>query len=47
MAFNTKSIDITILRTNVAILAHAAKSFKVPTIITTILKDAFRRSAVR
>ncbi|MBR0818610.1 hydrolase [Bradyrhizobium liaoningense] len=41
MAFNTKSIDITILRTNVAILAQAAKAFKVPTIITTISKDTF------
>lgn len=41
MAFNTKSIDITNLRANVAILAHAAKAFKVPTIITTISKDSF------
>jgi nicotinamidase-related amidase len=41
MAFNTMSIDITNLRTNVAILAHAAKGFKVPTIITTISKDTF------
>ncbi|MBR0785296.1 hydrolase [Bradyrhizobium iriomotense] len=41
MAFNTKSIDITALRANVAILAHAAKGFKVPTIVTTISKDTF------
>jgi nicotinamidase-related amidase len=41
MAFNTKSIDITNLRANVAILAHTAKGFKVPTIITTISKDTF------
>lgn len=41
MAFNTKSIDITALRTNAAILAHTAKGFKVPTIITTISKDTF------
>ncbi|WP_433995646.1 hydrolase [Bradyrhizobium tropiciagri] len=41
MAFNTKSIDITNLRTNVAILAHTAKGFKVPTILTTISRDTF------
>jgi nicotinamidase-related amidase len=41
MAFNTKSIDVTNLRTNTAILAHAAKGFNVPTIITTISKDTF------
>jgi nicotinamidase-related amidase len=41
MAFNTKSIDITNLRANTGILAHAAKGFKVPTIISTISKDTF------
>ena len=41
MAFNTKSIDIGTLRANTAILAHTAKGFKVPTIITTISKDTF------
>ncbi|MCP1763223.1 hydrolase [Bradyrhizobium japonicum] len=41
MAFNTKSIDITTLRTNVAMLARAAKGFRVPTIVTTISKDTF------
>lgn len=41
MAFNTKSIDVTILRTNAAIVAHAAKGFNVPTIISTISKDSF------
>jgi nicotinamidase-related amidase len=41
MAFNTKSIDITNLRTNVAVLAHTAKGFNVPTILTTISADSF------
>jgi nicotinamidase-related amidase len=41
MAFNTKSIDITNLRANAGILAHAAKGFKVPTIISTISRDTF------
>ena len=41
MAFNTKSIDVTNLRTNTAILANTAKGFKVPTVITTISKDTF------
>jgi hypothetical protein len=41
MAFNTKSIDPTLLRTNTAIVAHAAKGFNVPTIISTITKDTF------
>ncbi|MEH2513100.1 nicotinamidase-related amidase [Nitrobacteraceae bacterium AZCC 1564] len=41
MAFNTKSIDVTSLRANVAVLAETAKGFNVPTIITTISKDTF------
>ncbi|MBN3803838.1 hydrolase [Paraburkholderia sp. Ac-20336] len=41
MAFNTKSIDITNLRANAAILAHTGKGFNVPTIISTISKDSF------
>lgn len=41
MAFNVKSIDVTNLRTNTAILANTAKGFKVPTIISTISKDSF------
>ena len=41
MAFNTKSIDITNLRMNAGILAHTAKGFNVPTIISTISKDTF------
>lgn len=41
MAFNTKSIDITSLRTNAGILAHAGKGFNVPTIISTISRESF------
>lgn len=41
MAFNTKSIDITNLRANAGILAHAGKGFNVPTIISTISRDSF------
>jgi nicotinamidase-related amidase len=41
MAFATKSIDITTLRNNVTGLAKAAKSFKVPTILTTVAEKTF------
>jgi len=41
MAFNTKSIDITSLRANTAILAQAAKGFNVPTVISTISRESF------
>jgi nicotinamidase-related amidase len=41
MAFNTRSIETTALRTNTAVVAHAAKGFNVPTIISTITKDTF------
>ncbi|MCD0503223.1 hydrolase [Bordetella petrii] len=41
MAFNTKSIDITNLRTNTAILANTAQGFGVPTIISAISRDSF------
>ncbi|PWU29941.1 hydrolase [Pseudomonas sp. RW407] len=41
MAFNTKSIDITSLRANTAILANAAKGFGVPTVISTISRESF------
>ncbi|OAF10217.1 hydrolase [Bradyrhizobium centrolobii] len=41
MAFNTKSIDITSLRTNVGILARTAQGFNVPTIISTISRETF------
>jgi nicotinamidase-related amidase len=41
MAFATKSIDVSSLRINAGILAHTAKGFKVPTLLTTISKDTF------
>lgn len=41
MAFATKNISITELRTNVAIVAGASKIFDVPTIVTTVAEDSF------
>ncbi|WP_116788243.1 hydrolase [Flavobacterium psychrotrophum] len=41
MAFATKSISITELRTNVAIVAGASKIFDVPTIVTTVAEESF------
>ncbi|MDF3845661.1 hydrolase [Pseudomonas citronellolis] len=41
MAFNTKSIDVTNLRANTAILAHTAQGFGVPTVISTISRETF------
>ncbi|WP_443947465.1 hydrolase [Pedobacter sp. AW1-32] len=41
MAFATKSISITELRTNVAIVSGASKIFNVPTIVTTVAEDSF------
>ncbi|WP_316847149.1 hydrolase [Pedobacter psychrodurus] len=41
MAFATKSISITELRTNVAIICGASKIFKVPTIVTTVAEESF------
>lgn len=41
MAFATKSISITELRTNVAIVAGASQIFKVPAIVTTVAEDSF------
>lgn len=41
MAFATKSISITELRTNVAIIAGASKIFDVPTIVTTVAEESF------
>ena len=41
MAFATKSISITELRTNVAIVAGASQIFKVPTIVTTVAEESF------
>ena len=41
MAFATKSIDATVLRTNAALVASAAAGFKVPTILTTVAEKSF------
>ncbi|WP_298924293.1 hydrolase [uncultured Ramlibacter sp.] len=41
MAFATKSIDVVQLRTNAALVAHAAAGFKVPTILTTVAEKSF------
>ncbi|MBV7509087.1 hydrolase [Bacillus sp. sid0103] len=44
MAFGTKSIDVATLRNNVAGLAEAAKTFKVPTVLTTVASKSFSGS---
>lgn len=41
MAFATKSHDMTLVRNNVAGLAKAAKTFKVPTVLSTVAADSF------
>lgn len=41
MAFATHSIDATTLRTNVALVAHAAAGFGVSTILTTVAEKSF------
>jgi nicotinamidase-related amidase len=41
MAFATKSIAISELRTNVAIIAGASKIFNVATIVTTVMEKSF------
>ncbi|MCD0487867.1 hydrolase [Pedobacter sp. MC2016-14] len=41
MAFATKSISITELRTNVAIIAGGSRIFNIPTIVTTVAEDSF------
>lgn len=41
MAFATKSISTTDLRTNTAIIAGASKIFNVPTIVTTVAEESF------
>ena len=41
MAFATKSIDAVDLRNNTALVANAAKSFKVSTILTTVAEKTF------
>jgi len=41
MAFATKSIAMTELRTNVAIICGASKIFNVPTVVTTVAEESF------
>jgi nicotinamidase-related amidase len=41
MSFATHSIDAVTLRNNAALVAHAAASFKVPTILTTVAEKSF------
>jgi nicotinamidase-related amidase len=41
MAFATHSIDAVTLRNNAGLVAHAAASFKVPTILTTVAEKSF------
>jgi nicotinamidase-related amidase len=41
MAFATRSIDATSLRTHSAILSHAAAAFEVSTILTTVAEKSF------
>jgi nicotinamidase-related amidase len=41
MAFATKSIDTTVLRTNVSLISNAARVFGVDTILTTVAAESF------
>lgn len=41
MAFATASIDVALLRTNTALVASAARDFKVPAILTTVAEKSF------
>jgi nicotinamidase-related amidase len=41
MAFATKSISITELRTNAAIISGASRIFNVPTVVTTVAEESF------
>src|SRR5271155_5485395 len=41
MAFATHSIDAIMLRNNAGLVARAAASFKVPTILTTVAEKSF------
>jgi nicotinamidase-related amidase len=41
MAFATRSIDISLLRTNSALVAESAAAFSVPTILTTVAAKTF------
>ncbi len=44
MGFATKSIAVSELRTNAAIVAGASKIFNVPTVVTTVTRTKFFRS---
>src|SRR4051812_19570863 len=41
MLFAQHSIDATVLRTNAALVAHAAAGFGVPSILTTVAEKSF------
>jgi nicotinamidase-related amidase len=41
MSFATKSIDAVLLRNNCALVAKAAREFKVPVILTTVAEKSF------
>ena len=41
MAFATKSISAELLRNNAALISRGAKSFNVPTILTTVAEKSF------
>lgn len=41
MSFATHSIDAITLRNNAALVSHAATSFKVPTVLTTVAEKSF------
>lgn len=41
MAFATASIDVALLRANTALVASAARDFRVPTILTTVAEKSF------
>jgi len=41
MAFATKSISLTELRTNTAIICGASRIFNVPTVVTTVAEESF------
>jgi nicotinamidase-related amidase len=41
MAFATKSIDAVMLRNNAGLVAHSARIFNVPTILTTVAEKTF------
>ncbi len=41
MAFATKSIDGIVLRNNAALVANAAKGFKLSTVLTTVVEKSF------